>query len=145
MRRSQSPRVAGLLLGILILAGAAPAAEDTWTRKADMPTATNVLSTCVVDGKLYAIGGALGATTSLSSVEEYDPPTNKWTQKANLPEATCGLSTSVIDGKIYAIGGATSAVGAARSSVYVYDPETDTWMRKADMPTTRAYLCPPAW
>jgi N-acetylneuraminic acid mutarotase len=135
-------RKAGALVLILALGLAAvcPAAEDTWTRKTDMPTARNVLSTCVVDKKLYAIGGGLGATTSSRAVAEYDPATNKWTQRANLPEVTCGLSTSVIDGKIYAIGGATSAVGAARSSVYVYDPETDTWMRKADMPTARAYL-----
>jgi N-acetylneuraminic acid mutarotase len=131
--------VAEVVLAIVVGAGTAEA-DGVWTTKADMPTARNVLSTCVVDGKLYAIGGALGATTSLSSVEEYDPATNKWTRGANLPEATCGLSTSVIDGKIYAIGGATSAVGVARSSVYVYDPETDTWMRKADMPTARAYL-----
>ena len=36
----------------------APQAEgDTWTRKADMPTARMLLSTSVVDGKIYAIGG----------------------------------------------------------------------------------------
>jgi N-acetylneuraminic acid mutarotase len=131
-----------LLILVLVLGPAVicPAAEDTWTRKADMPTARNVLSTCVVDGKLYAIGGGLNPTTGSWAVAEYDPATNRWTQRGNLPEATCGLSTSVIDGKIYAIGGATSAVGVARSSVYIYDPETDTWMRKADMPTARVYL-----
>jgi N-acetylneuraminic acid mutarotase len=131
----------GLIIsGFLSTAAVCPAAEDTWTTKADMTTARNVLSTCVVDGKLYAIGGALNQTTSSRAVAEYDPATNKWTQRANLPETTCGLSTSVIDGKIYTIGGATSAVGVARSSVYVYDPETDTWIRKTDMPTARAYL-----
>jgi N-acetylneuraminic acid mutarotase len=131
-----------LLILVLVLGPAVicPAAEDTWTRKADMPMARNVLSTCVVDGKLYAIGGGLNPTTGSWAVAEYDPATNRWTQRGNLPEATCGLSTSVIDGKIYAIGGATSAVGVARSSVYIYDPETDTWMRKADMPTARVYL-----
>ena len=131
-----------LLILVLVLGPAVicPAAEDTWTRKADMPMARNVLSTCVVDGKLYTIGGGLNPTTGSWAVAEYDPATNRWTQRGNLPEATCGLSTSVIDGKIYAIGGATSAVGVARSSVYIYDPETDTWMRKADMPTARVYL-----
>jgi N-acetylneuraminic acid mutarotase len=131
-----------LLILVLVLGPAVicPAAQDTWTQRANMPTARNVLSTCVVDGKLYAIGGGLNPTTGSSAVEEYDPATNKWTKRANLPEAMCGLSTSAIDGKIYAIGGATSPVGVARSSVYVYDPETDTWMRKADMPTARVYL-----
>ena len=111
-----------------------------WSTKAPMPTASNLLSACVSNGKLYAIGGGLSATTSSWAVEEYDPATDKWTKRANLPEAMCGLSTSAIDGKIYAIGGATSPVGAARSSVYVYDPETDNWMHKTDMPTARAYL-----
>ena len=128
-------RKAGALVLILALALATMslAAEDTWTTKTDMPTARNVLSTCVVDGKLYAIGGALGAATSSRAVAEYDPAIDIWTQRANLPEATCGLSTSAIGGKIYAIGGATSAVGVARSSVYVYDPETDTWMQGTKM------------
>jgi N-acetylneuraminic acid mutarotase len=116
------------------------AQSGSWSTKAPMPTASNLLSTCVINGKLYAIGGGLSVTTSSWAVEEYDPATDKWTKRANLPEATCGLSTSAIDGKIYAIGGATSAVGAARSSVYVYDPVTDNWMRKIDMPTARAYL-----
>jgi len=128
-----------LLILVLVLGPAVicPAAEDTWTRKADMPMARNVLSTCVVDGKLYTIGGGLNPTTGSWAVAEYDPATNRWTQRGNLPEATCGLSTSVIDGKIYAIGGATSAVGVARSSVYIYDPETDTWTNATALPTPR--------
>jgi N-acetylneuraminic acid mutarotase len=105
-----------------------------------MPTARNLLSTCVANGKIYAIGGAPGDYTSFSAVEEYDPATDKWTIRASLPEVICGLSTSAIDGKIYAIGGATSVFGTVSSRVYVYDPATDTWTRKADMPTARAFL-----
>jgi hypothetical protein len=49
-------------------------ATDTWTRKADMPTARDSLSTSVVNGKIYAIGGAMsGDGVSLSIIEEYDP------------------------------------------------------------------------
>jgi len=51
-------------------------AMDTWTRKADMPTARSALSTSAVNGKIYAIGGYVGGGTPLSTVEEYDltPP-----------------------------------------------------------------------
>jgi N-acetylneuraminic acid mutarotase len=136
MKWTKMLAVLGLVLA-LGLVSVSLAAEDTWTKKADMPTARNLLSTCVVDGKLYAIGGAFSPTSGSSAVDEYDPSTDKWTKRANLPQATCGLSTSAIDGKIYAIGGATSPVGAARSSVYVYDPATDTWTQHAQMPTPR--------
>jgi hypothetical protein len=45
---------------------------DTWREGADMPTRRGYLSSAVVDGKLYAIGGGAGDVT-FSAVEEYDP------------------------------------------------------------------------
>lgn len=46
-------------------------ATDTWTRKADMPTARGFLSASAVNGKIYAIGG-WKPDVHLSTVEEYD-------------------------------------------------------------------------
>jgi hypothetical protein len=46
--------------------------KDTWTKKADMPTARWKLSTCVMDEKIYAIG-SWTAQNLLSTVEEYTP------------------------------------------------------------------------
>jgi hypothetical protein len=80
-------------------------ATDTWTKKADMPTARQWLSTSVVDGKIYAIGGK-----TLSTVEEYDPATDTWMKKADMPTARLGLSTSVVNGRIYAIGASGGSV-----------------------------------
>ena len=45
-------------------------ATDTWTRKADMPTARTYFSASVVNGKIYAIGGR--ARVLSSTVEAYD-------------------------------------------------------------------------
>jgi len=73
-----------MLSGLLGRAGISLAAENTWTQKADMPTARNLLSTCVVDGKLYTIGGALSATTSSWAVEEYDPASNSASTSSRL-------------------------------------------------------------
>jgi hypothetical protein len=119
-------------------------ATDTWTEEAltPMPTARFTLSTSVVDGKIYAIGGILRATqsgpeTPSSAVEEYDPETDTWTTKAPMPTARGMLSTSVVDGKIYAIGGLFYNMGIPLSTVEVYDPTTDTWTTKAPMPTAR--------
>jgi N-acetylneuraminic acid mutarotase len=47
-----------------------------------MPTARWALSTSVVDGKIYAIGGAGPVWQALRTVEEYDPATNAWGTKS---------------------------------------------------------------
>jgi N-acetylneuraminic acid mutarotase len=111
-------------------------ATDTWTRKADMPTARNALCVSVVDGRIYAIGGSDGIATPLNTVEEYNPETDTWTRKADMPTARYALSTSTVNGKIYAIGGSMGGFRAL-SIVEQYDPVTDIWTKKADMPTAR--------
>ena len=117
------------------------AAEDTWARKTDMPTARSHLSASVVDRKIYTIGGCTQAVYQeyLSTVEAYNTATDTWIKKADLPTGRARLSTSVVDGKIYAIGGSPHP-NADLSTVEVYDPATDTWTTKADMPTARCWL-----
>jgi len=130
-----------VVVGLLGVASTSLVAADTWTRKADMPTARFGLSTSVVDGKIYAIGG--GKTpygAYLSTVEEYDPATSTWMQMTPMPTARNGHAASVVNGKIYVIGGEPSAQ-ASLSTVEEYDPATDTWTKKADMPTKRTFLC----
>ncbi len=132
------------MLAILVLAlglvTVSLAQEDTWTKKANMPTPRMGLSTSAVDGKIYAIGGwASWAGTILATVEEYDPVTDTWTKKADMPTARHGFSTNVVNGKIYAIGGWVLGVGPS-SIVEEYDPATDTWTKKANMPTARCYF-----
>jgi N-acetylneuraminic acid mutarotase len=127
--------VVGALLG---MASASLGAGDTWTEKADMPTARIGLSTVVVNGKIYAIGGyARQGASRLTTVEEYDPATDTWATKAPMPTARAGLSSGVVNGVIYAIGGGPA--GSALSVVEAYDPATDTWTRKAPMPAPRVW------
>ena len=110
--------------------------RDLWMEKADMLTARSDLSSSVVDGKIYAIGGWIGGPV-VSATEEYDPVADAWVKRANMPTARGMLSTSVVNGKIYAIGGYN---GQRLSTVEEYDPATDKWTRKADMPTARGWL-----
>ena len=114
-------------------------ATDTWTRKADMPTATN-LQNCasVVNGKIYAIGGNDIQGKFLSTIEEYDPEIDTWTRKADMPTPRSHLSTSAVNGKIYAIGGCSPKPWPSLAVVEEYDPATDTWTKKADIPTSRS-------
>jgi N-acetylneuraminic acid mutarotase len=115
-------------------------ADFTWTRKADMPTARWALSTCVVNGKIYAIGGwpSEPGNRVLSILEMYDPTTGTWTRKADMPTPRCYFSTCVVNGNIYAIGGWDDS--RSISSVETYDPTSDTWTKKSDMPTARCDL-----
>ena len=127
-------------IALLVLPSMSPAQEDTWTRKADMPTAKVGLSTAVVNGKIYAIGGGkdVALLQEFSIVEEYNPVTDTWAMKADMPTQRGGHSTSTVNGRIYAIGGIGNYL--TLSIVEEYNPVTDTWKQKADMPTARGAL-----
>ena len=133
-------------------------ATDTWTRRADMPTPRNALSTAEVDGKVYAIGGwgldrpeggweALDPTAvvkDFSTVEVYDPKTDTWATRADMPTARSHMTVSAFGGKIYAIGGGLpprSRGGPAYLALLeVYDTATNRWAPAADLPTPRGVL-----
>jgi len=124
-----------VLVLALVLASVSLAAEDIWTTKSPMPTARYVVSSSVVDGKIYAIGGDPGNDYGLSTVEAYDPVTNTWTRKADMPMVIGAAGSSVVNGRIYVIGGGASRYGAPYSSIQEYDATTDSWTAKSDMPT----------
>jgi N-acetylneuraminic acid mutarotase len=91
-------------------------ATDTWTENVtQMPTPRWSLSSNVIDGKIYVIGGFDDNQKGTNIVDVYDPLTNTWIQKANMPTARGMFSTRTVNGKIYAIGGGPSAeiVGGA--------------------------------
>ena len=135
---------------LFIINAADSFAEKTWTPRADMTTARYNFGTCVVDGKVFAIGGEIEVfgERAIATVEVYDPKTDTWERKADMPTARAGVATLVVDGKIYAMGGAERqkfVVGPGWGhshkllpTVEVYDPKTDTWMPKADMPVPRS-------
>jgi N-acetylneuraminic acid mutarotase len=119
---------------------------DTWTKKADMPTGRGGLSTCAVNGKIYAIGGVIfdnaGNQKSLSTVEEYDPKTDTWTKKSDISTARFFFAACEVNGKIYVIGGLNSIDGNFKDLLTMeeYDPDIDKWTQKTDMPTSRYWL-----
>ena len=109
-----------------------------WTSKASMPTARFEMASGVVNGVLYAVGGA-NASTYYATVEAYDPATNTWTAKAAMPTARAYLAAGVVNGVLYAVGGGTTS-GAILATVEAYDPATNTWTAKAALPTARYVL-----
>ncbi len=112
--------------------------RDTWSRRINMPTARQGHSVCTVSGKIYAIGGATtSAGLVVSTVEEYDPVTDKWITKAEMLTDRSWLSCCVVNGKIYACGGYDGEESYGITTVEEYDPVTDTWTTKSPMPTGR--------
>ena len=74
MKRHFICALTGLVFSLsLIFSSVTIAKPDTWTKKADMPTARGGLSASVVKGKIYAIGGLnIVGGNALSTEEEYD-------------------------------------------------------------------------
>jgi N-acetylneuraminic acid mutarotase len=91
----------------------------------------------VVNGKIYAIGGA-NQEGFRATNEEYDPATNNWTFKAPMPTPRSAFGVALYHNKIYCIGGYIP--GGATGVNEVYDPATDTWETKAPMPTPNLNL-----
>jgi hypothetical protein len=119
---------------LISLSFASWAQTDVWVARRDMPTPRWASGTCVVDGKIYVIGGKAGeGQPSLATVEEYNPATDTWRARANMPTARQWFSASAVNGKCYAIGGG----GVLR--VDEYDPATNTWTQKGNMPIGRSF------
>ena len=129
-----------LLLLFSVVAGAffVQAADPAWNSKAPMQEARSGLGAAVVNGKIYAIGGA-GKEGFSSTNEEYDPETDTWTLKAPMPTPRSAFGVAVYENKIYCIGGYTFN-GPATAVNEVYNPVTNTWENKTSMPTARLNL-----
>ena len=120
---------------------------DTWTQKADMPTPRKT-KTCIVDGKIYAIGGSGFDLTSnnhwqLAAVEVYDPTTDAWAKAKSMNHTRYDAALSVVNGEIYAMGGTgwpliEDQSNSYLSSVEVFNPETNRWQERTEMIVPKA-------
>lgn len=109
---------------------------DTWSPKASLPTARAMLSTSVIDRKIYAIGGVRGTNAAFVTTEVYDPDANKWTRAANLSIPRSWFASCTVNGKIYAIGG-WLVDNAVVKTVEVYDSKKNIWTKQADLQIPR--------
>lgn len=102
--------------------------DIAWSSKSVMPTARGWLppSACVLNNKIYVIGGTPDDVSSTNKVEAYDPISDTWTEKQPIKVARWGHSSNVVDGKIYVMGGC-ELTGPAIPSLEVYYPGEDKW------------------
>lgn len=111
-------------------------ATNTWETKSPMPTARNHAAAGVVNGKIYVIGGRIGAAfitraSNTDIVEEYDPATDQWgalkEPMPGGPRSAVGWGT--FNGRIYVAGGESrsSETNATFRRVEAYDPARNAW------------------
>ena len=131
------PHIFFITLGFLAIMGAGQTyGQGIWESKASMPTARQNAATGVINGKLYVVGGYNGSS-SLTTLEVYDPATNTWEAKAPMPTARNSMSGEVIGGKLYVVGGVAQN---NLNILEVYDPVTNTWASEAPMINPRSNL-----
>lgn len=105
--------------------------------KSGLKEARSGLGVAVVNGYIYAIGGAT-SNGFCSFNEEYNITTDSWNFKAPMPTARSAFGVAVFQNKIYCLGGyylSSSHQGGATGANEVYDPATDIWQTRTPMPT----------
>lgn len=94
----------------------------TWKPLTPMTTARNDLSSAVVDGIIYVIGGSCGSqgTGQLCNlVQAYDPATDSWTDVTPMNEPRAGQGSVAIKGAIWTFDGDDN-----QGTVAYYKPES---------------------
>jgi len=106
-----------------------------WISLKDMPTNRFALGAAQVNGKIYAIGGSLGAGETTKN-EMYDPSTNLWTDKSPMSATHYAFGIVAIGDLIYVIGG-----GEPSTENNIYNATTDQWTTAAPLPNARGSFC----
>jgi len=120
-------------------------ATNTWRSRTPMPTPRNHAVAGVVNGKVYVIGGRVGAAfigvaADIDVVEEYDPATDRWGAiRARMPTPRSAMAGGVYGGKIYVEGGEgqTGVYMMTFRSLEAYDPAANKWTVLPSMPVSR--------
>ncbi|MDI6809633.1 MAG: DUF2341 domain-containing protein [Candidatus Eisenbacteria bacterium] len=103
---------------------------DTWSRKADMPTARWGPTAVEFNGLIHVFAGYAGRGSRAHEV--YDSSTDTWATWSSVPSglADQGLMGVRYGDKIHLF---------YKANHYEYDPGTDIYTRKADIPTWRTW------
>lgn len=96
--------------------------SDTWSTKAEMPWSRSHNSGCVLNNKIFAIGGTqINLNLSYATMASYNPLTDTWENEPPMINAREAFNAVVADGKIYALGGTIYPGLIAFPNSEVYD------------------------
>jgi N-acetylneuraminic acid mutarotase len=100
--------------------------RDRWRRLPSAPTARAALAAGVINGRLYAAGGAAGGR-ALTTLEIYDFARRRWRRGPDMATAREHLAGAVATGRFYALAGRSA--GTNFDAVEAYDPRARRWRK----------------
>ncbi|PSR55872.1 hypothetical protein AHMF7605_21390 [Adhaeribacter arboris] len=120
--------------------------NTTWENKlTPLPIKRNHVSTTVLGGKIYALGGQFGHDCNGGQDQKYshvyNPLTDQWTRLTDLPSVRshCEAAIFPLDGKIYMAGG-----DGAQNKVTVLNPDANgglgSWSNVAALQLPKNYI-----
>ncbi|NXC20048.1 KLH28 protein, partial [Corythaeola cristata] len=117
--------------------------NDSWIGLAPLSIPRYEFGICVLDQKIYVIGGiathvcqGISYRKHENSVECWDPDTNTWTSLERMFEGRSTLGVAVLAGELYALGGYDGQ--SYLRTVEKYIPKVKEWQLVAPMNKTRS-------
>ncbi|CAF0836199.1 unnamed protein product [Brachionus calyciflorus] len=115
---------------------------NSWKKCCPMSVPRSRAGVGVIDGLIYAVGGA-NSCTCHKSVERYHSQENRWEPVASMNMARIGLGCAVVNRLLYAVGGYD---GTNRlNQVECYNPDSNVWTMVASMNVPRSGAGIIAW
>lgn len=99
--------------------------RNIWNTLTPMPSARQHSNCCVVNDRIYVIGGITSWTEKTDKNEVYNPDTDSWQTVTPLPNPFENPIIASVDNSIYALCG---------DSLWMYDPSSDKWEAKENSP-----------
>ncbi|MCK5368022.1 MAG: hypothetical protein KAQ62_05695 [Cyclobacteriaceae bacterium] len=99
--------------------------KNKWNVLTPMPTARQHSNCCVVNDRIYVMGGITSWTNKTDKNEMYDPKTDLWQTLSPLPTPCENPIVASVNKDIYALCG---------NILWMYDISTDKWETKKDCP-----------
>ncbi|KAJ8271081.1 hypothetical protein GJAV_G00122520 [Gymnothorax javanicus] len=110
---------------------------NRWTQQASLNVPRNRVGVAVLDGSIYAVGGAHGSDHH-RTVERYDPETNQWAFVSPMSVARLGAGVASCGAALYVAGGFDKET--RWRSAERYHPDTNSWSPIAPMNSVRSGL-----
>ncbi|KAH9380763.1 hypothetical protein HPB48_008855 [Haemaphysalis longicornis] len=117
--------------------------SDRWETVSSSLPPLSYSSPCVLNGKLYLVGGwDSWKRESSRSVVCFDPKTSTWNICEPMKEGRASPGVAVMESKIFVFGGSPD-VGDERQAVgtmETYHPETNKWLWRGKMKVKRSWF-----